>query len=72
MATPLAPITDRFGTAINQLGSDNLDVRLGGVYGMAGNAAATGGGQPVCVPPATNGYSRHDRMVVMAAVRVER
>lgn len=27
-------ITDRFGTAINQLGSDNLDVRLGGVYGL--------------------------------------
>jgi uncharacterized protein YjbI with pentapeptide repeats len=27
-------ITDRFGTAINQLGSDNLDVRLGGVYAL--------------------------------------
>jgi hypothetical protein len=27
-------ITDRFGTAINQLGSGNLDVRLGGVYAL--------------------------------------
>ena len=27
-------ITDRFGTAINQLGSEILDVRLGGVYAL--------------------------------------
>lgn len=27
-------VTDRFGTAINQLGSENLDVRLGGVYSL--------------------------------------
>jgi Pentapeptide repeats (8 copies) len=27
-------VTDRFGTAIDQLGSGNLDVRLGGVYAL--------------------------------------
>jgi hypothetical protein len=27
-------VTERFGTSINQLGSDNLDVRLGGVYAL--------------------------------------
>ncbi len=32
--TEQGQITDRFGTAINQLGSDNLDVRLGGVYAL--------------------------------------
>lgn len=32
--TEQGQITDRFGTAINQLGSGNLDVRLGGVYAL--------------------------------------
>lgn len=32
--TEQGQITDRFGTAINQLGSGNLDVRLGGIYAL--------------------------------------
>ena len=64
---------ERFARALDQLGSEQLDVRLGGIYGLERIAARASagqaqdgsglGGMPVAEPPAV-GWSSQDRVQV--------
>jgi hypothetical protein len=64
---------DRFAQALDQLGSEQLDVRLGGIYGLervaaraAGDAAAAGGAYrpPGAAEPPSVFWSSQDRVQV--------
>jgi Pentapeptide repeats (8 copies) len=53
---------ERFGRALDQLGSEQLDVRLGGIYGLERIAARASDGQAQDGP--VSPWSSHDRVQV--------